>query len=359
MTQLEGTVDTDAAAVEAFAERVLGLYRDGMVAMMIDLGHRMGLFDAAAAGPATSEELAERAGVQERYTREWLGALVTAGIVGYDPTSGRYDLPAVHAACLAGGGSGNMAPMAQVNTHLASHLGDVAVAFREGGGVPYAVFRPEFTGVMDAASRGTYDGLLLDAWVPSIDGLDELLAAGARVADVGCGTGHAMVLLGEAFPRSTFVGYDFAADAIELARAEAASAGLSNVSFEVQDAATLAVDDAFDVVMSFDAIHDQVDPVAVLAHIHEALRPGGRYVMLEPSGSSNLEDNMAHPLAPWVYGVSVLHCMTVSLAHGGAGLGTMWGRERATAMLEAAGFREVDVREAPGDPLDSFFVATA
>jgi SAM-dependent methyltransferase len=359
MTQLDGAVDADASAVEAFAERVLGVYRDGMVALMIDLGHRVGLFDAATAGPATSAELADRAGVQERYTREWLGAMVTAGIFGYDPASGRYDLPAAHAVCLAGPGAGNVAPVAQVNTHLASHLGDVAVAFRDGGGVPYSVFRPEFTGVMDAASRGNYDGLLLDAWVPSIDGLAEVLTAGARVADVGCGTGHAMVLLGGAFPRSTFVGYDFAADAIELARAEAASAGLTNVSFEVQDAATLAVDDPFDVVMSFDAIHDQVDPVAVLACIHDALRPGGRYVMLEPSGSSNVEDNIGHPLAPWVYGVSVLHCMTVSLAHGGAGLGTMWGRQRATAMLEAAGFGDVEVHEAPGDPLDSFFVATA
>lgn len=353
------TTDTlDEARVEAFTGELLGHYTSGMVTFMVDIGHRTGLFAAAAEGTATSEELAARAGLHERYVREWLAALVTGGLIDYDPESCTYTLPAEHAACLTGGGSSNLATLAQVNTHLAKHLHQVADAFRVGGGVPYSAFRPEFTDVMDAAGRGTYDELLIDSWLPTAPGLVERLTAGARVADVGCGTGHAVVLMAKAFPAATFVGYDIAEDAIERARREAAENGLANARFEVRDAATFTVEEPLDAVISLDAIHDQVDPAAVVDRIHAALAPGGTYVMVEPAASSNLEDNTANPLAPWLYGVSTLHCMTVSLAHGGAGLGTAWGEQRARRMLAAAGFVDVTVHEAPGDPLDSIYVAT-
>ena len=296
--------------------------------------------------------------MQERYVREWLGAMVTAGIFAYDLDTARYELPAAHAMCLAGSGAFNLAPMAQINTLLATHLADVAVAFRRGGGVPYSDFRPEFTDVMDAASRGLYDGLLVDSWLPVVPGLTSRLRDGARLADVGCGTGHAVVLLAKAFPDSEFVGYDLAVDAIEHGRAEAADEGLMNARFEVQDAATLEVNERFDVIMSIDAIHDQVDPTATLRRIYDALHPGGTYVMVEPTASSNLEDNIASPLAPWLYGVSTLHCMTVSLAQGGAGLGTVWGERRARRMLTDTGFGEPSTQLAPGDPLDTIFVTT-
>src|SRR5207249_3561586 len=145
-------------------------------------------------------------------------------------------------------GAMNMAPFSQLNTHLAKHVQHVATAFREGGGVPYAEYRPEFTDVMDAMGRGIYDQLLVDAYVPLVPGLGDRLTAGARVADVACGTGHALVLLGRAFPASTFVGYDMDEDAIERARAESAGEGLTNVTFEVRDIARLHVDEPFDVV---------------------------------------------------------------------------------------------------------------
>jgi SAM-dependent methyltransferase len=348
----------DEAKVEAFAGRLFELYTGGMLTLMVDLGHRTGLFAAAAAGPATSAELADRADLRERYVREWLGAMVTGGIVDHDPATGTYRLPPEHAACLTGRGSANLAPLSRLDTHLAKHVDAVARAFREGGGVPYAAYRPEFTDVMDALGRGTFDELLLDAYLPLVPGLAERLAAGARVADVGCGTGHAIVLLAGAFPASTFVGYDLAEDAIARARSEAAAAGLANARFEVRDAARLAVAEPFDVVFVFDAIHDQVDPVAVLERIHDALVPGGTFVMVEPRAASNLADNLANPLAPFLYGVSTLHCLTVSLAGGGAGLGTVWGEQRARAMLAAAGFGEVAVHEAPGDPLNAVFVTT-
>jgi SAM-dependent methyltransferase len=347
----------DEAGVEAFAGRLFELYGGAMLTLMVDIGHRTGLLAAAAAGPATSAELADRADLQERYVREWLGAMVTGGILDHDPETGAYRLPAEHAACLTGPGSGNLAPFSRLVTHLAKHVDAVARAFREGGGVPYAAYRPEFTDVMDALGRGAFDELLVEGYLPLVPGLAERLAAGARVADVGCGTGHAMVLLAGAFPASTFVGYDLAADAVARARSEAAAAGLANARFEVRDAARLAVEEPFDVVFVFDAIHDQADPAAVLERIHAALAPGGTFVMVEPRAASDVEGNRGNPLAPTLYAVSTLHCLTVSLAGGGAGLGAAWGEQLARSMLAAAGFVDVVVHEAPGDPLNAVFVA--
>ena len=357
-TEPAETASVDQARVEEFVGSLVGLYSGAMLTLMVDLGHRTGLFAAAADGPGSSEELAARAGLDERYVREWLGATVTGGIVDYDPGSRTYELPAERALCLTGGGSANLAPLAQVATFLGKHVEQVTRAFRNGGGVPYEMFRPEFTDVMDAMGRGTFDELLIDAWLPLAPGLTDRLAAGARVADIGCGTGHAVVLMAQAYPASTFVGYDLAEDAIGRARAEAAAAGLDNVHFEVCDAAQLAVDDPVDVVFTLDAIHDQVNPTAVLARIHTALAPGGTYVMVEPAASSNLEDNVANPIAPFMYTVSTLHCMTVSLAHGGAGLGTVWGEQRARQMLADTGFGDVAVHPAPGSPLNAIFVTT-
>jgi SAM-dependent methyltransferase len=346
----------DEVAVEAFAGRLMGLFSDGMLTYMVDIGHRTGLFEAAAAGPATSVELAERASLNERYVREWLGAMVTGGIMDYDPATTIYRLPAEHAACLAGSGAMNLAPFSQLTTHLAKQVEAVAGAFRNGGGVPYAAYRPEFTDVMDALGRGAYDELLVDAVLPLAPGLTERLTAGARAADVACGTGHALVLLGKAFPASTFVGYDLDEEAIERARREAAGEGLGNVTYEVCDVGRLQVEQPFDAVFVFDAIHDQVDPVGVLGRIRASLAPGGTFLMKEPRLSSNLEDNVGNPFAPMVYSVSTLHCMTVSLAHGGAGLGTAFGDQVARELLTDAGFVDLTVHEAPGDPLDAVYV---
>lgn len=350
------TTAPDQAAVEAFAGRLIELYSGGLLTYLVDIGHRTGLFDAAAAG-GTSEEIAARAGLHERYVREWLGAMATGGIVEYDPATATYRLPEAHAACLTGPGGMNLAPISQLNTHLAKHVGEVATAFREGGGVPYAAFRPEFTDVMDALGRGAYDQFLVDAILPLAPGLTERLTAGARAADVACGTGHALVVLARAFPASTFTGYDVDEGAIARARAEAAEAGLTNVAFEVADVATLHVPESLDVVFVFDALHDQVDPTGVLDRIHEALAPGGVFVMKEPRVSSNLEDNIGNPMAPLVYSTSTLHCLTVSLAHDGAGLGTAFGEQVARRLLGDARFTDVAVHNSPGDPMDAVFVS--
>lgn len=351
------STELDPTRIEAFAGRLLGSYTESIVTLMIDLAHRTGLLAAAAGGPGTSTELARRAGLTERYVRECLGALTTAGIVDYDPASGVYSLPPEHAVCLTGDGSSNLAPMSAIATLLAKHVGGVARAFREGGGVSYEQYRPEFTETMDGFSRGFLDGQLLDGVLPLTGLLPSRLAAGIAVADIGCGTGHSTNLLARAFPASTFVGYDIAADAIAAATAEAAGWGLRNVRFEVRDVARLDASDRFGAVFAFDAIHDQADPAAVLAGVHRALTPGGVFVMLDIRASSHLERNVGNPLAPMLYGISTLHCLTVSLAQGGAGLGTVWGEELARQMLADAGFTDTGVFEVPDDPLDSLYVA--
>lgn len=346
----------DEAKVEEFAGRLFETFTSGTLTLMIDVGHRTGLFEAAAAGPATSTELAERAGLRERYVREWLGALTTAEIFGYDPESGRYTLPPEHAACLTGGGSDNLAPMSLLPALLGNHLDGVIDAFRHGGGVPYEKFRPRFTAVMDGLSRGLFDGQLIDGILPLTGDLPERLTAGIRVADVGCGSGHALNLLAAAYPASTFVGYDIGADAIEQARAEAAEMGLSNVRFEVQDVARLPLDPPLDAVFAFDAIHDQADPAGVLRSVHAALAEGGTFVMFDIKASSKLENNVGNPFAPLLYSISTLHCMTVSLALDGAGLGTCWGEELARQMLADAGFEVLAVSDVPDDPMDCVYL---
>lgn len=356
VSQVVGEKPVDDAKVEEFLGRLISIYSGAMLNYMIDIGHRTGLFAAAAVGPATSEGLAKRAGLTERYVREWLGAMVTGGIVDYEPAERVYSLTRERALCLTEGHT-NLAPLALLHTHLGKHVHQVARAFREGGGVPYAAYRPEFTDVMDAIGRGVYDGLLIDAYLPLVPGLLELLESGARVADVACGTGHALVLMARAFPASTFVGYDIDEGAIARARAEAGGAGLANVRFELCDAARLEVAEPFDVVFVFDAVHDQVDPVGVLERIHAALAAGGCFVMKEPHAADNLEDNIANPMASMLYSVSTLHCLTVSLAHGGAGIGTAFGEQLARQMLADAGFVDIRVHPAPGDPGDAVYAS--
>jgi SAM-dependent methyltransferase len=348
-------MELDRKRVQEFARKLFGHYTSGMLALMVDVGHKTGLFEAAAKGPATSTELAERAQLNERYVREWLGAIVTGGIMEYDPASSTYVLPAEHAVCLTGTSSRNLAANSQLLAMLAKRLPAVIECFRNGGGVPYSEFRPDFTDYMDASWRLLYDGLLLKGFLPVVKGLPERLTAGIRVADLGCGTGHAINLMAREYPASDFVGYDIAADAIDRAREEARQMSLSNARFEVADVARLPARDEFDLITSFDSIHDQRDPAAVLRNAAAALAPDGVYLAIEPRASSKLEENAQNPFAPWMYGVSVLHCMTVSLAVDGAGLGTVWGEQTARRLLAEAGFGSVEAVDAPG-PQNTIFI---
>jgi len=356
MTRTEAASADAAEEIDAFAARLLGIYTGALMNYMIDIGHRTGLLTAAASGPGTCAQLAERAGCSPRYVQEWLGAMVTGGVMNYEPDRDTFWLPPERAACLTDGTT-NLAPMALLHTHLAKHVHQVARAFREGGGVPYAEFRPEITDLMDSVSRNIYDAFLLDAYLPLVPGLRAQLETGARAADIACGTGHALVLLAGTFPRSTFVGIDLDEGAIARARAEARGAGCANVRFEVRDAARFETETPFDVVFVFDAVHDQVDPTAVLDRIHAALAPGGWFLMKEPHAADRLADNLGDPMAPILYAVSTLHCMTVSLAHGGAGIGAMFGEGLAHQMLNDAAFTDIHQHVAPGDPADAVYVS--
>jgi SAM-dependent methyltransferase len=354
MTATETQTAFDTAKSEAFFGRLMSIFGGGVLNSMVDIGHRTGLFAAAAEGWATSEQLAARAGLTERYVREWLGAVTTGGIVEYDAANETFLLPQEHAALLTG--NANMGPIAVSNTVLAKHVHQIVQVFQDGGGVPYAAYTPEFTDVMDGIGRGVLDAALLDAYLPLAPGLTDALCTGIRVADVACGTGHALVIMARAFPSSTFVGYDLDEHAIARARAEAAGAGLTNITFDVADVALLTTPRSFDVVFVFDAIHDQVDPDAVLSRIHDALVPGGLLFMREPRAADTLAGNLANPMAPILYSISTLHCLTVSLAHDGAGIGLVFGEGRARQMLADAGFGSVEVHPAPNHPFDAVYI---
>lgn len=353
------TLLTNDGTAEAFAERIVGVLNDATLALMISIGHRTGLFDAMGELPATtSEEIADAAGLRERYVREWLGAMVTGRIVTYDPDTARYALPAERASWLTrGAGVDNLAMLMQYIALLGNVEDEVVACFTEGGGVPYSAY-PNFQRLMAEESAQIHDARLLDAIVPLVPGLVDNLNAGLDVLDVGCGQGHAINLLATAFPQSSFTGIDLSEAGIEHARAEAASLGVSNARFDVRDAAAVDELDAYDLVTAFDAIHDQADPAKVLAGIHRSLRPNGAFLCVDIAASSSVADNLDHPLGPSLYTFSTMHCMTVSLAQGGAGLGAVWGRQKALQMLTDAGFADIAVHRLDGDLINNYYVAT-
>ncbi len=260
MTTTSEPSTIDDQAVEEFAGRLFELFTGAALSCLIDIGHRTGLFEAAAEGPATSAELATRADLGERYVREWLAAMVTAHIFEYEPSVTSSWLPREHAVCLTRNRVENLAPVARFSTMLAGHVDGVTDAFRRGGGVPYDAFVPEIHDVMEALWGPMHRDLLVSAIVPLAPGLAELLAAGARVADVACGMGDALLTLAASYPASTFVGYDLDANAIVHACRKAAAGGLANVRFEQCDAAELTVVEPFDAVFVFNALHDQAAP---------------------------------------------------------------------------------------------------
>jgi SAM-dependent methyltransferase len=353
------TTEFDEAKVEEFAGRLIGIINDAFLALALSMGHKTGLFDAMAGlPPATSEAIAEAAGLQERYVREALGALVTGGVVTYDPSDRTYVLPAEHAAVTTrAAGVMNLAAVGQYVGVTAMVEEDVVRCFREGGGVDYSHY-PTFHRVMGELTKDTVDATLVGGTLDLVPGLRDRLEAGIDVADIGCGSGYALNVLAREFPKSTFTGFDFSEEAIGRARDTAGEWSLQNISFEQRDVTNLGLRDAFDLITTFDAIHDQADPAAVLKGIAEALRADGTYLCVDIDASSNLEENLEHPFGTFLYTISTLHCMTVSLALDGAGLGTMWGVQLATQMLHDAGFADVDVQRVEGDPLNVYFVAT-
>jgi SAM-dependent methyltransferase len=357
MTTID-TPSTPAESVQQFAERMAGVMDNASLAILLSIGHQTGLFDTLGElPPATSAQIADAAGLNERYVREWLGGMVVARIIGYDAAAEKYFLPRHHAAVLTrAAGPDNLARVAQFIPLLGEVEQKIVGCFRNGGGLPYSDY-PRFHALMAEMSGEVSDAALIDVILPLAHGVPERLRAGADVADFGCGSGHAINLMAQAFPASRFTGIDFSDEGLAVGRAEAARLGLANVNFERHDVAEMDVMAAYDVITAFDAIHDQAQPARVLSNIYRALRPGGVFLMVDIKASSRLEENVGVPLATYLYTVSTMHCMTVSLAFDGAGLGTMWGRQLAASMLADAGFVDVEVREVESDVFNYYYVA--
>ncbi len=350
----------DTERADAFAGRMLDMLNSAALMVMVSVGHRTGLLDAITAhGPGTSQELADAAGLDERYVREWLGAMTAGRVVELDPERGRYALPAEHAAWLTRAASpDNLAVEAQWITSLSNVEDDIVECFRSGGGVPYDRY-PRFHEVMAEESAQTVLSVLFSHILPLVPGMAERLEEGASLLDLGCGRGRALLMLAERFPASSFLGYDLSTDAVAFGRAQAIERGLRNVTFEQRDLSTFDVDaepEAFAFVTTFDAVHDQARPLALLKGIRRTIRPDGVYLMQDIQGSSHHHENVEHPGGPLLYMISCMHCMSVSLAQGGDGLGAMWGQEKARELLALAGFASVDVHLLEHDPFNAYFV---
>lgn len=333
----------DQAKTEAFVGKVLGDSSSTMTTMLAILGDRLGLFRAMEGnGATTPDALASKTGLNERYVREWLGGMTTSGYVEYDPAAKTFTLPPEHAPALAQeGGPVFFGGVYHMLPPLMGALDQVEEAFRGGGGVHQSQYDERFWDGLERFTRGWFDNLLLQEWLPAMPDAKAKLEAGAVMADVGCGRGRALVKLAQAFPKSRFVGYDAFGPTIEKATARAAEAGVGDrVRFEQRDVSK-GLEDEFDLISTFDVVHDAVDPAGLVASIRKGLRDDGIYVCLDINCSDKLEEN-AGPLGSMFHGFSLTYCMTTSLANGGTGLGTLGFHEpRVRELCTAAGFTQV------------------
>jgi 2-polyprenyl-3-methyl-5-hydroxy-6-metoxy-1,4-benzoquinol methylase len=347
----------DPVIAEAFAGQLLNIINSGALSIAISIGHRTKLFDALAdLPPATSQQIADTAKLNERYVREWLNAMVVGQIVNYNSIDKTYQLPAEHAAFLTQAASpNNMATFAQYIPVLATVEDQIIDCFYNGGGVPYSEFK-RFHEVMAEDSGQTIVAALEEHILPLIPGLQAQLHQGIDVLDIGCGSGRALNKLASLFPLSQFTGYDLSEETIAIATAEAQQKRLTNVRFQAKDTTQLDEVEQYDWITTFDAVHDQARPDWVLQNIYRALRSSGIYLMQDIHASTEVSGNLDHPVAPLLYTVSCMHCMTVSLAAGGLGLGTMWGQEKALELLREAGFSEIEIQQLPHDPMNDYYI---
>ena len=333
----------DQPKADAFTSRVLGDTSGCMVTLLAALGDRLGLFkELAAHGPATSVELAARAKINERYAREWLGGMAAAGYLEYDPASGRFTLPAEHEPSLAQeGGPFFVGGSYQLLLAEIGQIGRVAEAFRSGDGVPQSAYDESLWEGQERFGAGWVENLLTQVWLPALPEVQAKLERGAAVADVGCGRGRALIKLAHAYPNAYYVGYDAFEPAIAHASENARAAGVADrVRFQQLDA-TYGLPAQYDVITTFDVVHDAADPRGLLRAIRQALKPDGIYVCVEMNCSDKLEENIG-PIGALFHGISILYCMTTSLAQGGAGLGTLGLPEsRLRELCGEVGFRSV------------------
>ena len=345
----------DRDAIGEFASRFMEMATGAAVLGVVAIGDRTGLFGALAGrGPLSLDEIVESTGLNERYLREALASLAAAEMLHYEPERETYELPDAHAACLADESSPYfLGGWTQIIPAILKAIPGVAQAFREGGGVAYSEYGDE---MVEGIARSNAPGmriLLTRRWLPAMPDVVKRLERGIRVADVGCGAAASTLAMARAYPSSSFTGYDIDARSLERARTAASVEGLENVGFERVAAEELPGDTPFDFIASFDTIHDMVNPRGALRRIREVLHPEGTYLMVEPAAGDTLKDNLG-PGGALLYAMSTLHCMTVSLAHGGEGLGTAWGPRQAEELCAEAGFKRFRRLEID-NPFNAFY----
>lgn len=330
----------DQDRADAFVGAALTNTTGFAVTVLAGIGDRLGLWRALAErGPATSAQLADRAGIDERYAREWLAGMATAEYLTYDPATDAFTLPEEYAPVLAEeGGPVFFGGTFQMLHGMVSVYDELLEVFRTGGGIRQEAYHPDMWDGMERFTAGWFENLLIQEWMPALPEVDAALRAGAVVADVGCGRARGLIKLAAAYPASRFVGFDSYAGTIEAARANVARAGLADRVRIVHADASLDLPGSYDVIFTFDVVHDAVDPAGLLRKIRRALRPDGTYVCLDINASHRVQDNVG-PLGALFHGCSLMYCMTTSLAHGGTGLGTTgFNEEVARGMTADAGF---------------------
>jgi 2-polyprenyl-3-methyl-5-hydroxy-6-metoxy-1,4-benzoquinol methylase len=339
--------------------KLLGDTTGALIGVLTVIGDRLGLFDTlAAAGPLSSDGLAARAGITERYAREWLSAMACQGYVAYDDTTKTFSLTPEQAFCLVNQDSPlYLTSIFSVLPDYWRNIDLLTDAFRSGGGVPQERFGHDWLCGFQRFSRPAFINYLCQDWIPAMPEIDARLRAGGSMADIGCGNGEALIQVARFYPEATLVGFDQHAPAIEAARANAEAAGVGDrIRFEVLDAGQ-GIPGAFDLIACFDVVHDMPFPRQALPQIQKALAPGGSFFVLEFNFSDDLQENIDHPfgIGAFGYGASVNYCMTTALAVGGEGTGTCLGERRLRALATEAGFSEVRLLDFPQNPFNLIF----
>ena len=338
----------------------------GAINLAMAIGYRTGLFDVMDTfdSPQNIGDISDQAGLNPRYVQEWLGIMTTAEIVelSQKEDENQYFLPK-HCGDLITrrAGNSNLGVYTQEIPLLTTCAMEAVIeGFSSGEGVTYDHY-PKFQAFMSQLANAKHRQVLINKFLPSVENsrIVQRLKAGIQVCDLGCAEGVAVILMAESFPQSRFVGIDISSEAIDEARRQTRRQKLENLDFMVLDAADLKnnreMKGLFDYVTAFDAIHDQTRPLDVLLGVNHILRLDGRFSMVDIAAKSDLADNLDHPIGPFLYTVSLMHCLPVGLVGGGTGLGMMWGREKAVEMLKEARFQQVQVIEMPDDPFNLHF----
>ncbi|MDM8537464.1 class I SAM-dependent methyltransferase [Desulfobacterales bacterium HSG17] len=353
-------------AQPVFAETLTAILNNGATNLALSIGYQLRLFDVMDSldEPVAVTEIAEKANVNVRYLKEWLGVMVCAEIVvlsAEETGKELFFLPKAHGDYLTrrSGNSNLGVYMQEIPLLTTCAMESVVNGFVTGKGVEYEKY-PTFQRFMAQLANAKHKQVLLNTFLPAVDDGRILaqLEAGIKVCDVGCGEGIAALLMANAFPASEFIGIDLSAYAIEKARKEVIASGLDNIRFIRKDVAGESIVNElpkFDYITAFDAIHDQSRPQIALGNIWRLLKSNGLFSMIDIASASDLSENQDHPMGSFLYTVSLMHCMPVGLVDDGPGLGMMWGRQQAVAMLRQAGFSNVQVSSIPNDPFNLHF----